>query len=328
MSPFEFRPAVRANIPLILMFSGPTGGGKTYSALRVAKGLAGGERFAYLDTENGRALHYADEFSFDHGDLSAPFSPDRYAEAVKAADDAGYPVIVVDSASHEHAGEGGLIDLHSAALDRMAGDDWKRREACSMAAWVEPKRLHKLFVSRLLQIKAHLIVCLRAEQKIEMAKDSRGRTEIRKKIAPGISLDGWTPIAERNLAFEATLSCLFLPDAPGVPKPIKMEQQHRLLVPLDQPINEDVGASLAEWARGADTDEMTQQVAELVADLLDGADLLGSRDQVTAAITRNRRLHGRDTSKHLSWLRRQQEQMDAALAAREEEDVPTGESEA
>jgi hypothetical protein len=51
----------------------------------------------------------------------APFSPARYSEAIAAADKAGYPVIVVDSFSHEWAGDGGVLDMQEAELDRMAG---------------------------------------------------------------------------------------------------------------------------------------------------------------------------------------------------------------
>jgi hypothetical protein len=81
-----FRPAVRENVPLLLGLAGGTGSGKTYSAMALAKGLAGGKRFAVIDTENGRAKHYADDFEFDAADLHAPFRPDAYAEAIEAAD--------------------------------------------------------------------------------------------------------------------------------------------------------------------------------------------------------------------------------------------------
>jgi dephospho-CoA kinase len=156
--PFEFRPAKRENVPLLIGLAGGTGSGKTYTALRLAKGIAGDVPFALIDTETGRAKAYADQFRFDHGDLSAPFRPDRYLEAITAADKAGYPVIVVDSMSHEHAGDGGLLDWHDEILDKRAGDDWKKREALTMLAWVEPKGSHKRMVQRLLQLRAHVIL--------------------------------------------------------------------------------------------------------------------------------------------------------------------------
>ena len=67
---------------------GGTGSGKTYTAMRLASGIAGDKPFVVIDTEAGRAKHYADSFKFDHGDLKAPFRPDAYADAIKAADGA------------------------------------------------------------------------------------------------------------------------------------------------------------------------------------------------------------------------------------------------
>ena len=45
---------------LNIVISGGTGSGKTFSAMRLASGIAGGKPFAVIDTENRRALHYAD----------------------------------------------------------------------------------------------------------------------------------------------------------------------------------------------------------------------------------------------------------------------------
>jgi len=248
---FSFRPAARENVGLLIGLSGSSGSGKTYTSFRLAKGIAGDQRFAVIDTEAGRAKHYADRFAFDHGDLTPPFTPDRYAEAIAAADDAKYPVIVVDSTSHEWAGEGGVIEWHDAELDRIAGKDadWKRREACTMAAWVRPKMSHKQMVQRLLQVRAHLILCFRAEPKIEMVKGKDGKWEIiEKKTLTG--LNGWVPVCEKNLPYELTASFLLMADRPGVPLPIKLQEQHKALFPLDQVITEESGARLAAWARG------------------------------------------------------------------------------
>ncbi|MEX1216502.1 AAA family ATPase, partial [Saccharospirillum sp.] len=247
---FSFRPAVRENVGLLIGLAGASGSGKTYTAMRLAKGICGDKPFAVIDTEAGRAKHYADAFRFDHGDLKPPFSPLAYAEAIRAADEAGYPVIVVDSVSHEHAGDGGLLDMHEAELERMAGDDWKKREAVKMAAWIKPKAGHKRFVSKLLQVRAHLILCFRAEEKIEMVRGETGRMEVRKKQT-STGLDGWCPISEKNLPYELTASFLLLASRPGYPMPIKLQEQHKALFPLDAPIDETSGRKLADWAKGS-----------------------------------------------------------------------------
>ncbi len=245
---FTFRPAVRENVGLLIGLAGGTGSGKTYSAFHLASGLAGDKPFAVIDTEAGRALHYADKFRFDHGELRAPFRPTAYADAIHEADKAGYPVIIVDSASHEHAGEGGLLDWHEELLDKFAGDDWKKREANNMRAWIEPKMEHKKFVQQLLQIKAHLILCFRAEEKVEMAKEN-GKTVIRPKTSP-VGAEGWMPVCEKNLPYEMTVSFLLKADRPGYPVPIKLQEQHREFFPLDKPIGRAAGEAIASWSRG------------------------------------------------------------------------------
>jgi hypothetical protein len=245
---FEFRPARRENVGLLIGLAGGTGSGKTFSAMRLAKGIAGDRPFAVIDTEAARAKHYADQFRFDHGDLTPPFKPDRYLEAITAADTAGYPAIVVDSTSHEHAGEGGLLDWHEQELERLTKGDASKRDSMLMAAWINPKMGHKRFVQRLLQVRAHLILCFRAEPKIEIAKEN-GRTVVREKKSL-VGYNGWIPVTEKSLPYELTVFFMLLADQPGIPHPIKLQEQHRALFPLEQPITEESGRALAAWAAG------------------------------------------------------------------------------
>ena len=246
----KFSKAVRENVGLWINLIGGTGSGKTYTGMRLASGISGDKPFAVIDTENRRALHYADQFRFDHAELRAPFRPDAYADAVLAADAAGYPVIMVDSGSHVWAGDGGILDWQEEELTRMAGQDYSKRERVKMAAWIKPKMSHKHMVSKLLQVRAHIILCLRAEQKIEMVKDAQGKLVIQPKQSL-TGLDGWIPVCDKNLPFEATCSFLLTADRPGIPHPIKLQEQHRALFPLDKPITEESGKRLAAWASGA-----------------------------------------------------------------------------
>jgi len=248
---FQFKPAIREKVGLLIGLAGGTGSGKTYSAMRIAAGISGDKPFAVIDTEAGRAKHYADQFRFDHGDLAAPFSPQAYTEAILAADAAKYPCVVVDSMTHEWAGEGGVLEMQENELDRMAGQDWDKRERVKMASWIKPKMAHKKMVQRLLQMRAHLILCFRAEEKIEMVRDEKTKKML---IVPKTSLtgiDGWMPVCEKNLPFELTTSFLLLASAPGMPKPIKLEAQHRVMFPLDKPLTEESGKLVAAWASGA-----------------------------------------------------------------------------
>lgn len=249
MTNFSFRPAVRENVGLWINLIGGTGSGKTYTAMRLASGISGDKPFALIDTENRRGLHYADLFKFDHAELVPPFRPDAYADAVMAADKAGYPVIVIDSGSHVWAGDGGLLDWQEEELDRMAGDDWAKRERVKMSAWIKPKMAHKRMVQKLLQVKAHIILCLRAEEKIEIVKGANNKTEIRKKESL-TGKDGWIPICDKNLPFEATCSFLLLASGPGKPHPIKLQEQHKDIFLPNKLIDEDAGKRLAAWASG------------------------------------------------------------------------------
>jgi hypothetical protein len=262
-----FRPAVREQIPLLLGLAGGTGSGKSFSAMELAKGIAKGARFAVIDSENGRAKHYADVFDFDHADIKAPFRPQEYIDAITAADAAGYPVVVVDSASHEWYGDGGCLDWHD---ELMGGNQSK-----NLSAWIEPKREHKRFVTRLLQLHAHVILCFRAEPKVEAVRKD-GRLEIVPK-ASLTGLDGWIPIAEKNLPYELTASFLLMADRPGVPKPIKLPEQLKPLVSLEEPLSAKSGLALAEWAAGGAKPKATPKAAAVTPkdELLSCAEVLG-----------------------------------------------------
>lgn len=270
MNAFTFRPAVRSNVSLLIGLAGASGSGKTFTAMRLASGIAGDKPFAVIDTEAGRARHYADRFKFDHGDLAPPFRPDAYAAAIKAADAAGYPVIVVDSMSHEWAGDGGILDWQEEEFQRMGG-----RDSVKMAAWIKPKAAHKHMVSKLLQVRAHLILCMRAEEKIEVVKGEDGKTKIVPKQGPA-GFKGWLPICEKNLPYELTASFLLTADAPGMPKPIKVQEQHAALFPLDRPIDEESGRAIAAWAAGGSAPSQADILQGLRDASLNGAAALAA----------------------------------------------------
>src|SRR3546814_535683 len=116
---YQFRPAVREQCYTLTGFAGPSGSGKTFSALAFAQGLKGDGKVAMIDTEARRGLHYADQFDYLYSELTAPFTPERYIEAIQAAQKAGASVIIVDSMSHEHEGPGGILEMHETELTRM-----------------------------------------------------------------------------------------------------------------------------------------------------------------------------------------------------------------
>ncbi|MBK9497701.1 MAG: AAA family ATPase [Xanthomonadales bacterium] len=116
--------------------------GKTYGALTIAKGLGG--RIAVIDTERGSASLYSHLTEFDTLSLDPPYAPERFIEAVQAAEAAGYDVIVIDSITHEWNGSGGVLEI----VDNIAKAS---RSGSSYNAWNEGTRRHRAFIDAMLQ---------------------------------------------------------------------------------------------------------------------------------------------------------------------------------
>ena len=194
--------ATRTGVKPLIGIYGKSGGGKTLTALFVARGLVGPTgRIVLIDTESGRGSLFADVVpgGYEVIELSAPFSPEAFTEAINLAESKS-DVVLVDSISHEWSGEGGVIDMQEAELDRMAGTNWSKREACKMAAWIKPKMAHKRFISRLLQIKVPLICCLRGEEKTHIAKGSgNDKTKV-------VTDEFSTPLFDQRFIFELLIN--------------------------------------------------------------------------------------------------------------------------
>lgn len=241
---FDFQPAVRENVSLLIALAGASGSGKTYSALRLAMGLAPTGKIAFIDTEARRGLHYADQFEFIHADMRPPFRPENFLAGIRAAEKSGAEVIIIDSFSHEYDGEDGIMDW-AAALESSGTK--------SPGNWKIPKLAHKKLMNALLQCRASVIFCLRADEKIKIAKEG-GRTVVEQL--------GWMPIAEKRFIFEMTASFTLVPGQPGIPQfdlPHKLQTQHRGMFPAGQPIGEDAGRALAAWAKGGATASHTEK---------------------------------------------------------------------
>ena len=136
-----FQKATKTQSRLRLALSGASGSGKTFSALAIASQL--GQSVAVIDSERGSASKYADRFSFDVCELKE-FHPSRYVEAIKAADSAGYDVIIIDSLSHAWFAE----------LD-MAGGNFSN--------WAKIKPLERALIDAMLSSSAHVIGTMRSK---------------------------------------------------------------------------------------------------------------------------------------------------------------------
>jgi hypothetical protein len=168
---FEPRPAVRRNVPALVGLSGPSGAGKTYSSLLLARGLVGPEgKVLLLDTE-ARADLYADDPAvgrFYRQALEPPYSSDRYRQAMRAAIAWGADCIIVDSASHEHEGEGGLLDFADAEEARLRAAGGGAAKAAPRNKWIRPKADHNRWMNAVRGAPCHVILTIREKVVVDM----------------------------------------------------------------------------------------------------------------------------------------------------------------
>lgn len=172
--------AQRKKVFLRLNLSAPSGAGKTYSALLMAYGITGDwGKVAVIDTENGSASLYSHLGEFNVIDLEPPFSPERYIEALKACEDAGMEVVIIDSSSHEWNGAGGCLEINEKlAAAKYKGNTW--------SAWNETTPRHDAFVNKVLHTRAHVITCTRS--KTETVLDGN---KVKKVGMKDIQREGW-----------------------------------------------------------------------------------------------------------------------------------------
>lgn len=180
---FQIQKAERVKLLLRGAFIAPSGGGKTKSALRMASGFVGPKgRIGLIDTEARRSLIYATEHNFDVLHLDPPFRPERYIEAIEAFESAGYgpdDIILVDSASHEWAGKGGLLE----DLDSIPGEN-------SYTKWKHLTPRHNKFIEKLNRCNTNLLITLRGKDEYVLEDNSKGKKAPKKVGIGAIQRDG------------------------------------------------------------------------------------------------------------------------------------------
>lgn len=183
----QFKPAVRTQRLLRLALIGPAGSGKSLSALKIARGLAGPEgKVAAVDTENYSLSLYANQVKFDSVALTT-FAPSSYIACIQAAAAAGYNVLVIDSLSHAWSGKDGALEQ----VDKRAGES---SSGNSYVAWRQVTPMHNAMVEAMIQCRMHLIVTMRTKTEYVQEKDDKGKTKIRKL--------GLAPIQREGLEYE------------------------------------------------------------------------------------------------------------------------------
>lgn len=190
----QIRKAVKGKQKLRVGLIGPTGSGKTMTALKLAQGLVAGTdlRVGAIDTERESMELYADMFDFDVIPLTESHDPRQYTEALEAFAAAGnYGAVVIDSASHAWMGKDGIQEQ----LDKYA----KKNRGDSFGGWREMTPVHNRFVDAMLACPFHLIVTLRAKMEYVRETDDKGKTLIRKV--------GMAPVQRDGMEYEFTVVC-------------------------------------------------------------------------------------------------------------------------
>lgn len=233
-----FKKAERKQAKLKLAITGPSGSGKTYSALRLATGLGG--KIAVIDTENGSASLYSDRFDFDVLTLDAPYENQKYLTAIADAVKAGYDILIIDSLSHQWAGEGGLLNKKE-QLDARSGSN-------SYANWAKMTPEHEKLKSAILHSDIHVIGTMRSKQDYVLETNDKGK-QAPKKV-------GLAPVQRDGMEYEFT-TCF---DVAMNHEAVASKDRTSLFVDKIFQITEETGKTLKTWLlQGKETPKVETQ---------------------------------------------------------------------
>lgn len=194
-----FKKAERKSTFLKIALCGVSGSGKTYSALLLAKGL--GNKIAMIDTENGSGEMYSHLADYDVAQLEPPFTVQKYVECVKAAEAAGYDVLIIDSLSQAWTGQGGILEL----VDKKTATS---KAGNSYTAWRDVTPEHNRLIDTILQSKLHVIVTMRSKTAYELQERNGKKVPVKIGLAP-VQRDGveYEFTIVFDLSVEKNLAC-------------------------------------------------------------------------------------------------------------------------
>lgn len=233
----ELRQAQRKQAKIKLALSGPSGSGKSMSALLLASGITDYSKIAVIDTENHSADLYAHLGEYSVLQLSKPFTPERYIKAIEVCESASMEVIIIDSITHEWDGSGGILDLHG----NMSGN--------SFTNWAKMTPRHNAFVQKILDANAHIIATIRTKTDYAMV-EKNGKYTVEKLGLKGITRDGMdyemTIVFDLDIKHNASAS----KDRTG----LFMDKPESVITP-------EYGKRILKWCNeGTSIDEVKRQI--------------------------------------------------------------------
>lgn len=252
-----FRRAAASEAKPLVGIYAESGCGKTKSALLLAKGFVeamGGTMadVGMIETESGRGEAYANDpvvGGYQVLSLREEFSPSTYGAAIAEAERAKLRALIVDSASHEWEGVGGVLAMAA----KNQADDKK-----GPLVWQQPKILHQReFMGRLLQTPIPLvIVCMRAKypmyqvtQKDLEAWEAAGKPGMRPKVGDWARSWKLEPKQSEDILYEMFVHGWIDQDHRFHLTKSTVDALRTVFVDGD-PISVATGAQLAAWAGG------------------------------------------------------------------------------
>lgn len=253
MARFQAKKAERVKIYAKIALMAPSGGGKTYGALRVATGMAAEiekmegrkGRILLANTEGARGRYYANEFDYDIIDLEAPFHPEQFVEAIQYAEDEKYDILIIDSTSHEWDGKGGCLELQ-----QQAGGTYQ--------AWGKVTPRHEKFINAMADSKLHLIATMRGKDQYVMNTNERGKASV-EKLGVG---------AKQRDGFEYEFTCTFLIDQKTSMSEAQKDNTHIFENEGAVLLSEAHGKKIIQWANTSKVElpKRKEQPKQFVAD--------------------------------------------------------------
>jgi hypothetical protein len=236
--PLSFQRATKKQAKLRAALFGPSGAGKTFTALRMATGL--GNKIAFIDTERGSASKYSDRFAFDVLELPTK-DIDTYCEGIRAAAQAGYDVLVIDSLSH--AWQELLEEVDRLAKSKYKGNTW--------SAWSDGTPKQRQLIDAILDYPGHVIATMRSKTEWTTEQGSNGKSTPRRV--------GLAPEQGKGIEYEFDL--LIEISVEHVANVIKDRTGKYQDKTIDKP-GEDFGRALAAWL--SDGEAPQESTADLI----------------------------------------------------------------
>lgn len=181
-----FQQATKKKAFLRMALYGPSGSGKTYTALTIATALMPNAKIALIDTEHGSASKYADMFQFDTIELTT-FAPQNYIDFIRAAEQNGYDVLIIDSLTHAWSGIGGVLEIVDKAAAQAKGN--------SYVGWGKGTPEHNRLIEAILAANLHVIGTMRSKTEYVLEVDERTKKTAPRKV-------GLAPIQRDGMEYE------------------------------------------------------------------------------------------------------------------------------